>query len=425
MIRAALGVVLACSWAATAAAEGGSRRAAPVLSSRAFLELQIDSNRLLTSLAQVHSLALSGVPPAELEAPKRAIIRDMDQVLSQLTIALPTDREAMSSRLREIRAERTALESAQAKADSAAARHRLIELNEEIYALQIRNARLQLKGKSSRNPPALRRNAALWSLLGAFNSAAAGHADAGWMERPRTTVSIAADGTTVIVSGRWNNAHTAIETAAQDARNDRVALARQRLAGLAAKLRRTSRPDVHHLNRHDEAAAALEALATDKSAAKDPVALSAQALAIKDLLPHPKILVPTAIPYTDPATAARSRKHAVERIRNKDFVQTLKYETLLTRWSLALFADNPRAKVLVAARAAVAEVHTWMARNIGDEFKQLAAQNLEAALAALDAGDVGLAARQIVMARDELPKLREHFDRVASAMEVSRRRLSR
>ncbi len=195
-----------------------------------------------------------------------------------------------------------------------------------------------------------------------------------------------------ITSGRWNNAHAAIETAAQDARNERVPLARQRLAGLAAKLRRTSRADVQHLERHREAAAALEALAKDESMAANP--------------------------------AARSRKHVVERIRNKDFALALKYETILTRWSLALFADKPRAKVLVAARAEIAEVHAWMARNTGDQSKQLAAQNLEAAMAALNAGDAGLAARQIAMARDELPKLREHLDRVAAAMEVSRRRLS-
>ena len=80
-----------------------------------------------------------------------------------------------------------------------------------------------------------------------------------------------------------------------------------------------------------------------------------------------------------------------------------------------------RAEKGDAARADLAEARAWAGRGFVGA-KQVAAQNLDAALTALDRGDDALAARHAGLARDELTARRGELERIASGL---RSRLAR
>ncbi|MBI3564773.1 MAG: hypothetical protein HY079_06225 [Elusimicrobia bacterium] len=397
--------------------------AAPVLSERAAFELQKDADRLYAALAQVHNRAQAGAPAAALAPAKRALSADLDAVLAQLPAPGPDEWTALSAELKALRAERAALEKAGAPpAERAADSRRRAELNGAIYALQLRAARLQLDGKAPLNAPALRRNAALWSLVGAFNSAAAGRAESGWREGLDRAEAVFGDGATVVVSRRWRNAHAELDEAARDARNGRAALAAERFARLAETLRKAPVEDAAHLARHRQAAAALHAAAAAALSGEDGAVLSERALAVKALIPHPKIAEPVAVGYAGSDKAARAQFHALESTK-KDYLDVLAYESVLTRWAAVLGGPRPTKADRDAARAGLSDARAWAARGFVGA-KQVAAQNLEAALTALARGDAALAARHAAYARDELAARRAELERIAGGLRARLARLS-
>ncbi|MDE2511523.1 MAG: hypothetical protein KGL74_10405, partial [Elusimicrobia bacterium] len=139
----------------TAAASAGSSLpslpAAPLLSERAAFELQKDADRLYAALAQVHNRAQAGTPAAELAPAKRAMAADLRGVLTQLPEA-PSDWKELSARLKNLRAERAALERAGDDPEArAAGSRRRAQLNNEIYVLQMRAALAQLTGRAPLN----------------------------------------------------------------------------------------------------------------------------------------------------------------------------------------------------------------------------------------------------------------------------------
>ncbi len=396
---------------------------APVLSERAAFELQKDADRLYAALAQVHNQAQSGTPAAALLPAKRAVAADLHGVLTQLPGDGPAGWPAVSARLKELRAEREALEKAGVTpTDRAAGSRRRAELNGEIYALQMRAAYLQLMGQAPLNAPALRRNAALWSLVGAFNSAAAGSAESGWREGLDRAEALFGDGTAVVVSRRWRNLHTDLDEAARDARNGRERRAADRFAALAELLRAAPVDDAEHLERHRRAAAALHAAAAAALTGEDGETLSARGLAVKDLIPHPKVSEPVAVSYDAQDKAVRAQFHALESSK-QEYLNVLAREAALTRWALVLAGPRPTQADRDAARADFLEARTWAGRGFVGP-KQVAAQNLDAALAALELGDDALAARHAAFARDELAARRADLERIADGLRARLNRLA-
>jgi hypothetical protein len=394
--------------------------AAPLLSERAAFELQKDADRLYASLADVHNRTQAGVLPAALAPAKRAVAADLNGVLAQLP-AGPSDWKEVSARLKSLRAERDALEKTADPEVRAAYSRKRAELNGEIYALQMRAAFLQLMGHAPLAAPALRRNAALWSLVGAFNSAAAGRAESGWREGLDRAEAVFGDGRTVVVSRRWRNAHSELDDAARDARNGRAAQAADKLAALAEILRRAPTVDAEHLARHRAVASALHAAAAAALAGEDGTALSARALAVKDLIPHPKLAEPTPVSYDGAGKAVRAQFHALESSK-KEYLAVLARESALARWAEILAGPRPTNADRDAARADMTEARAWAGRGFVGA-KQVAAQNLDAALAALDRGDAPLAARHVAFARQELEKRRAELERIAGGVRARLARL--
>jgi hypothetical protein len=397
---------------------------APALTERAVFELQKDADRIYGALAAVHAQARAGAAAEAVAPAKRALAADLRGVLAQL----PADAsgwDEVSSRLKALRRERAELERASAAdpaAGAARARERA-DLNARIYALQMRAAWAQLMGEAPLKSPALRRNAALWSLVGAYNSAAAGRADAGWQAGLDRAEAVFGDGTAVVVSRRWRNVGTELDDAARDARNGRAERAAERFAELAELLRRTPADDVENLARHREAAAALDAAAAAARAGEDGAALSARALAVKDSIPHPKLAEPVAVSYDGLDKAARAQAHALESAK-ADYLIVLGHESLLARWAEILGGPRPTRADRDAARADAARVRAWAGRGFVGA-KQIVAQDLDAALAALDRGDDALAARHAGWARDELRQRRGELERIAAGLRARLARLTR
>ncbi len=390
---------------------------APILTERAAFELQKDADRVYAALAQVHNQEMQGAPRAALAPAKRAVASDLRGVLTQLP-AGPSDWKTLSSRLKALRRERAALEGTGAGDSRARA-----EVNGRIYALQMRAAWAQLNGDAPLSAPAFRRNAALWSLVGAFNSAASGRADAGWREGLDRAEAVFGDGRAVVVSRRWRNVHSELEDAARDARNHREAAAADKFAELADILRRAPVEDASHLERHQRAAAALHAAASAALSGEDGRELSARALAVKDLIPHPKLAEPAAVLYDGAGKAARAQFHALESSKS-EYLAVLAREAALTRWALILAGPRPTKADRDAASADLAEARAWARRGFVGT-KQVAAQNLDAALAALDRGDGALAARHAAYARDELAARRAELERIAAGLRARLARLAR
>lgn len=416
---AAAAAHLAPAFAVLAAPASGpslpSVSAAPILSERAAFELQKDADRLYAALADIHSRAKAAAPAAELAPAKRALAADLRGVLAQLPAGGPSEWPAVSAKLKELRAEREALEKAgDSPADRAATARRRAELNGDIYALQLRAAYLQLTGQAPLNAPAVRRNAALWSLVGAYNSAAAGRAESGWREGQDRAEALFGDGTAVVVSRRWRNVHTELEEAARDARNGRARQAADRFAALAELLRTAPVEDAEHLERHRRAAAALHAAAAAALSGEDGKALSERALAVKGLIPHPKLSEPVAVSYDGLDKAARAQVHALESSK-AEYLAVLARESALTRWELVLAGPRPTKADRDSAKAALSEARDWAKRGFVGA-KQVAAQELDAALAALERGDSALAARHAAYARQELAERRADLERIAAGL---------
>jgi hypothetical protein len=395
----------------------------PALTERAVFELQKDADRVYGALAAVHARERAGAA-AEATAPaKRAVAADLRGVLAQLPPDA-SDWNGISTRLKALRAERAALERATGENPeprAAAARARA-DLNARIYALQLRAAWAQLMGGAPLTSPAFRRNAALWSLVGAYNSAAAGRADAGWREGLDRAEAVFGDGRTLVVSRRWRNVATELEDAARDARNGRRRLAADRFADLAELLRRAPIEDAEPLARHRAAASALHAAAAAALAGEDGGALSARALAVKELIPHPKLAEATAVSYSALDKAARAQAHALDSGK-AEYLSVLAREAALARWAEVLAGPRPTAADRAAARADLAEARAWAARGFVGA-KQIAAQDLDAALAALDRGDDALAARHAGWARDELAQRRADLERIAAGLRARLARLA-
>lgn len=370
---------------------------AAALPARTVLGLRDDADRLYAALAHIHSLEKANETPSALNTLKRALLADFDGVIAGLP-AVDLQGRSAAAQVKVLRRER-------AKAERAGVPARLAAVSGELAALQLRVARQMISDESPVAPKAFKRNAALWSLVGAHNSAAVSAAEASRLEALARGEEVFGDGRPYVVWNRWSNVHSELEQAALHARNGRPAEARRVLRAAAATLRLAGR-DAADL----AAAAAFEALAKRPSSAK--------ILAAKALVAHPDVKTPAPVPYEKLTSALRAQVHALESSR-ADYLETLGFETGLRRAEALLTSPRPSASDRDAARALLASAAEWAGRG-RVEAKRLAARNLEASVAALDRGDLKLAALHATWTVSTLAERRAELSRIALSI---RRRL--
>jgi len=388
---------LSASLVPAAAAPQAPSVVAP-LPARTVLGLRDDADRLYASLAAIHSKEKANETTSALNALKRALLADFDGVIAKLPAAVLPDGGTYSARVKVLRRER-------AKAERAGEPARLAAVSGDLAALQLRVAREMISEESPVAPRAFKRNAALWSLVGAHNSAAASAAEAVRLEALAKSEEAFGDGRPFIVWNRWSNIHASLEEAALHSRNSRPAEARKILRAAAATLRLAGR-DASDL----KAAAAFEALA------KRPKSIAI--LSAKDLVAHPEVKTRTPIPYEEMSAALRAQVHALESAR-ADYLLTLDHETAIRRAEALLSSPRPSAADRAQARARLSAAAEWAGRG-RVEAKRLSARNLEAAISALDAGDLTLARRHAGWTIDALEERRAELTRIALSV---RRRL--
>ncbi len=367
---------------------------AAALPARTVLGLRDDADRLYAALAAIHSRDKVGEASPALAGLKRALIADFDGVIARLPPAALAADETPAARVKALRRER-----AQAERNSTPAR--LASVTGELAAMQLRAGRDMLAADSPIGPRAFKRNAALWSLVGAHNSAAASAAEAARLEAFAQGEAAFGDGRPFIVWNRWSNMHAQLEQAARHARNGRPAEARRLLRSAAAILRRSGH-DAADLN----AAAAFAALARQPD--------SATILAAKNLVAHPDVKTRTAIAYGEFNSARRAQVHALESAR-ADYLETLDHETSLRLAEALLSSPRPSTADKARARVFLTSAAEWAGRG-RIEAKRLAARNLLSAVAALDRGDRKLAARHAGWAVDTLVERRAELSRIALSM---------
>jgi len=385
---------------AAAVAQAPSVAASAALPARTVLGLRDDADRLYAALAAIHSREKANETDAVLKALKRALIADFDGVIAGLPAPVLQPGETNAARVKVLRRER-------AKAERAGVPLRLAAVSGELAALQLRVAREMISESSPVAPKTFKRNAALWSLVGAHNSAAASAAEATRLEALARGEEVFGDGRPYIIWHRWTNINAQLGYAAGHARNGRPAEARAILRAAAATLRLAGR-DAADL----KAAAAFEALA--KRPKSDAI------LAAKFLVAHPDVKTPAPIPYEKLSAALRAQVHALESGR-ADYLLTLDHETGLRRAEALLTSPRPSAADRAQARALLSAAAEWAGRG-RVEAKRLAARNLEAAVAALDGGDLTLSARHAHWTVDALVERRAELSRIG--LSVRRRLLS-
>lgn len=379
-----------------------------VPAARTVLGLRDDADRLYASLAAIHSRAKADAGDAALDGLKRALQGDFDGVVAPLdAVAAGADPRA---EVKALRRERAAAERALNRAPANArvdASRRYAAASGALAAAQLRAARLLLSSASPVSAKAFRRNAALWALVGAHNSAAAAAAEASYLESIGTAESVFGDGRPYLVSSRWRNLRTELDDAARHARNGRPDESAKVLRDAAAALRSAGKDA-----RDRSAADALDRLA----ASPDSDAI----LAAKPLIAHPELSVRTAIPYADMGAGLRALVHALESGRD-DYLETAAREADARRAAAALSSPRPTAADREAALELIEAARAWAARG-RVEGKRLAARNLTAAAEALARGDDALAARHALWAADALAERRDEIARIG--LSVRRRLLS-
>lgn len=380
----------------------------PLLPARTAVVLRDDADRLYVSLADIHSRAKNGESEKSLEDLKRRFLADFDGALKGLDVAVVGD--ALNGKVKELRAARAKAEKSLLKAapeDRAAASKAYSDVSGALAAHQLMLARGLLTTKTKLGPKAVKRNAALWALVGAHNSAAAAAAEAAYVEALARGEDAYGDGSPYLYWSRWRNVRTELEQAARDARNGREAKASKTLEELSAVLKGTGDAS------DAEAAAALEALVGSPN--------SEGILAAVALVKHPSLKTRGPVSYSDMSATVRAQVHALESGR-ADYLETAANEAALRRAAALLSSPRPSGADTLLASKLAASAHEWAARGRVEQ-KKIAARNLDAASLALARGDLTLAAKHLEFAADALSERREELLRIAAS--VRRRLLKR
>ncbi|MBI5247431.1 MAG: hypothetical protein HY923_09630 [Elusimicrobia bacterium] len=380
--------------------------AAPVAARTASV-LRDDADRLYASLAAIHSRVKAGEKESALSDLKLALLGDFDGVVKTLAVAESGDE--LRARIKTLRAVRAKAEKALEKAPAASraeASKALASVSGELGAYQLKAARELLAASSPVGPRAVKRNAALWSLVGAHNSAAAAATEGAYLEALARGEETFGDGRPYLYWNRWRNFHTELKAAARDARNGRGKRAAETLRDAAAVLRGTG-------DGSDAAAAAeLERIA----AAPDSSAI----LAARALIKHPALKSRAPVAYADLGASLRALVHTLESGR-ADYLETAASEANLRRAAALLSSPRPSPAELQLAARLAASVDVWAKRGRVDA-KRTAALNLDSASLALARGDRALAAKHVGWAADALEERRDEIRRIGLSVRGRLRR---
>ncbi|MDX6770937.1 MAG: hypothetical protein SF051_15500 [Elusimicrobiota bacterium] len=381
---------------------------AAVLPARTVLAVRADADRLYAALAEVHSREKAGEPQSSLADLKRALLGEFDGALAGLpAMESGADLRARVKTLRRERAAAVKAVDAAPAARRAEASTRLARVSGALAVAQLKTGREMLSDAAPVGPKALRRNAALWSLVGAHNSASVAAAEAGYLEALSRGEEAFGDGRPFVVTSRWRQLHSELDEAARHARNGRPAEAAALLRTAAAALRAAGRDAADA-----RAASALERLAAAPA--------SAAILSAKDLVRHPTLKTVQPVSYEDLGAALRAQAHALESGR-ADYLETAAHEASLRRAEALLASRRPTKAERAEAGRLLAAASAWSARG-RVEAKRLTAANAAAAERATANGDLALAARHAGWAADALAERREELLRIGLSL---KRRLLR
>lgn len=442
-------------------------RRSPRTAERAAFELKLEAEALHDGLAAIHDLA-KRAKDAPLRERKTELLARLTRAYESVEAAsvLGVPYGAASSRLRALHAERERLAQAQDEASRAENGLRLDALNESAIGLersilktQLGVAILQLTGKARLASKEARRNAALWTLRGAYNTAASLHAEVRYKlnrerlrEKRRETLTIDAfgrpvrvfdlegfdieifppvDGGEAVVTirqHRWRNALAMLAAAGRDARNGRAAAALRRLdavlslytadgGNLTPRLRRDYAEIAEALAAARDAAARLvSARAPPEEAVARASALIA---AVAERITRPKLSAPEDVAYDGLDKALRSQAHTLagnldESTRILRVSAELEFWRDLLNAALRPGAGRPltpreRRRMLDSLETARA----WAARG-KVRPKQSAAQALSAARDAAERGDFETARTRLQDAYAALAERIRDLDSISS-----------
>ncbi len=442
---------------------------------RAIYEIQREVDSLYAELSEIHSAEKQGLGAA-LGARKKELLAQLDGLFASVPGPQVSDRaiKTLSRNLKEAQAARTNLYNhargrrwQDAGLDLVEFNRRAVELNLAVLKLQLQTARLHLRGKTNLGYKSFRRNAALWTLLGAYNSAVGLKSEIRFRDslenmegKVREYRTLGQDGIPIRVfelpgfdiellggtgekpqvsvrQQRWRNVLTVIEEAARDARNGRAAEAEAAIDEIMKLYTVDYRGEMDEgLSRRyliiGGALMSLKHIATKLKTAEDAAYKSGAdeftraATRIPEIIPHPKLSMGQNVAYEGLDTALRSQAHTLDsNIRETEkvlrHVADLEYAAEIIAASLPHPQRKLVRKVTKRELKAIAELvdglHAWTQRGFVRQ-KQAATGYLATAARGLETGDLKLAQKFIEYTAQILRERVDAMSNISSRVRV-------
>lgn len=417
---------------------------------RGAFELQMDIDRLYGELLAIHQAEKAGVAAEDAKAlreRKSALLKDIDGVIVSIPEARKTKHfKTLKTELAAQRQTRDALVKLQRNA-LAGARYDEIEslsaeaigLHGKILVSQLQIARAFLRGRSGLKAKTFIRNAALWSLVGAYNSAAILKTEHRYRANLVRASRLFQSGETVIIGRqRWVNAATLLDEAGRDVRNGRAEKAGLTLTTLAALY--SSQQDVSAalLRRFALIAGELRRLASRINLLNGPNAppegtkdISDAVAALRESIPHPKIRASQDVSFSAVDKAQRAQQHTLSSI-HEEYLVILRHqanlELFVDRLASAMAGKGAQKKLSKKDQAAMmadlALLSVWADRGFV-QSKQLAGQFLTSALQHLAASDLVNTVRYLDFTAAELKNRLAELERIYAGVSRRAARLKR
>ncbi|MBI3298502.1 MAG: hypothetical protein HYZ75_10085 [Elusimicrobia bacterium] len=371
------------------------------VSERASYETARSIQGFYHELATIHALERGALVSEALETRKRTLWTSLRAVDARLSGPAAEPFAAVSARLKAQRAARAALPAVAPEALAA---------DQALLATQVRAALLMLEGGSRLASKDARRNAALWTLNGAWGTAASLRAETRWLESRRQIPAAFSAAPVAIPQTRWHNAATGLDDAGRDARNGRPAEAAAKLAGLERLF--TVSPEVLEPGFTAPTGQVKAGIvqARQALAGGDAAALAAALDAAKGMIAYPKMSSVEVVEYADTAAAGRAQRHKLESMAaESERVSQRAAETdYWAELAGAAGLKGPERRPLVglevtAFRSFLADAAAWAGRGFV-RSRQEAAERLAAAAEAAEAGRFDLAAARLRSAKSTLDK---------------------
>lgn len=435
-------------------------RRSPRIAERAARELKLDAEKLYVTLREIHDISVRQ-GDAGLRDRKLALLQRLDTAARNVPAApvVQEPYQAASNQLKDLHKQRDMLIDAQGQAAAAqngakldALNEAAIELHRSILKAQFGVSTLLLTGKSRLNSKPMRRNAGIWTLGGAFNSASALEAEVRYhtnrhrlrekrseyltqdaFGRPVRVFNLEGfdievfppiDGGKAIVTirqQRWRNVLTNLRDAARDSRAGRHDAASNRLdtivgiytvaeTSVEPEIRRDYKRIAHALNE------AREAVANRQENASDLIE------AIGEMLSYPQLSTWEDVAYHGMEKALSSQAHTLIGNLNES-VRVLRHLSELEYWQDLLNAalrpeqggvGRPLSKrERTRIRGGMDSILSWAKRG-KVRPKQETAIALETAATAMEREDFVMARERIKRAHTALQRRLKDLDSISA-----------